>query len=51
MGEALKRNLQLMGEALKRNLQLMNWCVDCMDKRSEGLDIRNLSTLNKALLR
>lgn len=29
---------------------MVNWSLICMDKRSEGLGIRRLSILNKALV-
>ena len=38
------------GLAKKKKSHLVNWPAFCIDEREEGLDIRTLSSFNKALL-
>ena len=38
------------GGTLERKTHLVKWMVVCSDKRKGGLDIKCLSTLNRALL-
>ena len=46
----MQRDFLWGGRALTHKPYLVNWFVCCMEKQKRGLDIRNLSILNKALL-
>ena len=49
--EKIQRDFLWGGGALDKMPHLVNWKICCADKKEDGLGIRNLVALNKALLR
>lgn len=45
--EQIQRDFLWVNDVLEKIHHLASWSITCLEKKDEGLNIRNLSTLNK----